>query len=221
MQRRNLIEQIVARIPEAQGSDCTLVGIDGRDGSGKTTFADELANMCQAILSRPVLRISLDDFHNVRSLRYRRGKASPEGFYLDSYDYNRFHAFVSKPLGAGGSRQFKYRCHDLETDEVVDSEPFEEASPGAIVVVDGLFLHRPGLINVWSYTVYLDVTAEECAQRMMMRDGAAPQLIPSDRYFGGIALYLNACQPKEKASVVVDNNQVEIPYIVDFSRDQV
>ncbi|CEJ92583.1 hypothetical protein VHEMI08227 [[Torrubiella] hemipterigena] len=221
MQRRNLIEQIVVRIPDAQGSDCTLVGIDGRDGSGKTTFADEFANVCQSVLSRPVIRISLDDFHNVRSLRYRRGKASPEGFYLDSYDYNRFHAFVGKSLSAGGSRQFKYRCHDLDTDEVLDLEPFEEAPPGAIVVVDGLFLHRPELVSVWNYSVYLDVTAEECAQRMMVRDGAAPQLIPTDRYFGGIALYLDACHPKEKASVVVDNNQVGLPYIVDFVGDQV
>ena len=41
--RQRLLARVASLIPAARGSDCTLVGVDGRDGAGKTFFADELA----------------------------------------------------------------------------------------------------------------------------------------------------------------------------------
>jgi uridine kinase len=45
----------------------TLVGVDGLDGAGKTTFADRLA----PLLERPVVRASEDDFLNPAAIRSR------------------------------------------------------------------------------------------------------------------------------------------------------
>lgn len=215
MDRSTLITEVANKIPDANGNDCTLVAVDGRDASGKTMFADELASACRQMSSRSVIRISIDDFHNTRALRYRLGKQSPQGFWLDSYDYDRFRKFVLEPLSAGGSRRYKRRCHDLETDEVFDDEAFEEvAPPSSIVIVDGLFLHRPGLVGVWHMSVYLHAEAEVCAERMRVRDGFAPRLVPEDRYFGGVMLYLEACDPRAKATVVIDNSCIEKPVLL-------
>ena len=59
------------------------VAIDGVDGAGKTTLAEALAPLVAA-QGRPVIRASVDQFHNPQNLRYARGRYSPDGFSLDS-----------------------------------------------------------------------------------------------------------------------------------------
>ena len=60
------------------------VAIDGVDGAGKTTLANELAPRLE-LEGRPVIRASVDGFHNPRIVRYRLGKTSPEGFMTLRY----------------------------------------------------------------------------------------------------------------------------------------
>ena len=91
-------------VPPLLGDGCVPVGIDGGDGSGKTTFADDLAAVLRSV-GRAAARVSVDDFHNPREVRYRRGRTSPSGFWLDSFDYDRLREYVLAPLGPGGSRR--------------------------------------------------------------------------------------------------------------------
>lgn len=90
--RRDLLDAIAAKI--AAGA-ARRVGIDGVDGAGKTIFADELAVALRGF-GRPAVRVSLDGFHNPRHVRYRGGRSSPEGFWLDSYlaAWRRSHALT-------------------------------------------------------------------------------------------------------------------------------
>jgi uridine kinase len=97
-----LVAAVAAAVPAARGEDCVRVGIDGVDGAGKTTFAAKLGRALQE-RGRPVVRISVDDFHRRRADRYRRGRDSPVGFWLDAFDYARLHADVLVPLGPGGT----------------------------------------------------------------------------------------------------------------------
>lgn len=208
--RDDALACLAAQIPIAPpNGDCTLVAIDGRDGAGKTTFADELAAKCRQVKSRNVIRISIDDFHNPRDIRYRRGPKSPEGFWLDSYDYERFRTDVLHPLGPGGSRRYQDRSHDLASDEIIPFEPRLDAPPSSVVIIDGIFLHREELAGAWAMSIFLDVSAEICAQRMAVRDGGAPALVPEDRYFGGQKMYLESSTPHSKATFVVDNSRLD------------
>jgi imidazolonepropionase len=50
-----------------------LVGVDGPDGAGKTTFADDLAAMA-ATVGCSVVRASVDDFHHPRGFRHAEGR---------------------------------------------------------------------------------------------------------------------------------------------------
>jgi uridine kinase len=54
-------------IADLPGDRRVLVAVDGVDGAGKTTFADALL----ALLARPVVRASADDFLHRREVRYR------------------------------------------------------------------------------------------------------------------------------------------------------
>lgn len=62
-----------------------LIGVDGASGTGKSTLADEVAGIL-ADRGRHVIGASIDSFHRPRAKRYRRGDASPEGYYRDSHD---------------------------------------------------------------------------------------------------------------------------------------
>ena len=211
--RAAVLARVAALVPEATDGACTRVGIDGVDGSGKTVFAAELAGALREA-GREVVQVSLDDFHHVREVRYRRGRTSPEGFWLDSFDYPRFAADVLEPLGPGGSRRYRPRGHDLATDEVLD-EPFALAPAGGVLVADGLFLHRAELEGLWDFTVFLEVPFEVTAARMAVRDGTHPDPEhPSmARYVQAQRRYFTERAPWTRADVVVDNIDVERPCV--------
>jgi uridine kinase len=162
-----------------------LVAIDGVDGSGKTTFARALHER----LSMPASRlVHLDDFVNPPQIRHARGRWSPEGFWLDTYDYARIRA------------------------EVLDGP--QEADP--LVIVEGMFLLRDDLAALWDFSVFLDVPFSETARRMAIRDGthADPDHVSMRRYVEGQRLYFDAVRPWARASLVVDNSDPVTPRII-------
>jgi uridine kinase len=208
---RALVLDAVARtVPRLERP--TLVGIDGVDGAGKTTFADALA---AHLAGRPVLRVLFDDFHHPRATRYARGRLSPEGFWLDSFDYAAFRSRVLGPAGPGGSRLVRLASHDLATDAYVDPDPVAVADD-AVVIVDGLFLHRPELAGAWDVTVFLAVPFEVTVARMVTRDGAPPDVDdPANRrYVEAQRHYLATCSPAHRATLVVENSDPADPRVV-------
>lgn len=77
------------------------IGIDGVTASGKTTFADRLADLLGG-----VARITIDEFHRPRQARY----------YPDSFDLDAFRAAVVRapvPLVADGVFLFHPDLRDL------------------------------------------------------------------------------------------------------------
>jgi uridine kinase len=212
--RPAVIAQVADSVPVAVGEDCVRVAVDGVDGSGKTVFADELAVELSA-RGRAAVRVSADDWHQVRQLRHARGRTSPEGFWLDSYDYPRLRAEVLEPLGPGGSREYRPRGHDLASDEVL-AGPLAHAAAGSVVVVDGLFLQRAELEGCFELAIWLDVPFEETAARMAARDGTSPD--PDDpsmqRYVGAQRTYFEQRSPWTRADLVVDNTDLAAPFVV-------
>lgn len=77
-----------------------LVGVDGAAGAGKRTLADELARVLEGERVA-VIRSSVDSFHNPRAVRWRRGRGSAEGYYLDSHDLPSLKAVLLDPLATG------------------------------------------------------------------------------------------------------------------------
>ena len=212
MTRADLLRRVAALVPVCAG---VRVGVDGVDGSGKTMFADELAGALRDA-GRPVVRISVDDFHNPRAIRYRQGRDSPEGYWLDAFDYARLRTDVLEPLAPGGSRRYRPASHDLAGDRVLRPAA-EVAPPDAVLVVDGVFLHRDELAGVWDFSVFLDVPFDVTVQRMAVRDGSPPDPgHPSlRRYVEAQQLYLSTCRPRQRASVVVDNAVLDAPRLVE------
>ncbi len=188
-----------------------LVGIDGLDGSGKTTFANDVAAMVSEC-GVSTIRISLRKYLNPQSVRYAQGRTSPHGFYEDSYDYQKFHDEVLEPLGREGSGRYRTAAYDLAAEAPVSS-PWLVAPDDAVVIIDGLFLHRREFATsrtkkVWDYSVWLEVPFEEAYRRLHERDGfnADPRDPSNARYYEGQLLYQRQCQPQAKADLVIENS---------------
>nr|WP_297424867.1 uridine kinase [uncultured Actinotalea sp.] len=196
----------VARRVRALPTTTPLVAVDGVDGAGKTTFADALADHLRATGTR-TLRVSVDGFHRPRAERYRQGRASPSGFFEDSYDLPAFRAAVVEPLRPGGDRRVRTAVFDHRTDRPVAVEPVAVAD-GTAVVVDGIFLHRDELADAWDLSVWLEVPFTTTFARMAVRDGcpADPDDPANARYRDGQLLYLDRCDPRSRATLVLDHD---------------
>ncbi|MFC8680841.1 uridine kinase [Microbacterium ureisolvens] len=206
------------RVRRRYGAGRVIVAVDGVDGAGKTVFADGLAEVF-AETGDAVFRASIDGFHRPRAERYLRGRQSPEGFYRDSYDYATFRRVLIDPFRDGaqtaGTTGFQLAAFDVARDAPVESQ-WVTAPRDAVLVVDGIFLHRPELRDLWDASVWLEVPFETTYARMALRDGSDPDPdAPSNaRYRQGQEIYLREARPRDAASVIVDNSDLGHPRIV-------
>jgi uridine kinase len=148
-----------------------------------------------------------------------RGDASPEGYYRDSFDYPGLIAQLLEPLGPGGSRRYRTEIFDHRKDAPVQ-QPARAAEPDAILLVEGVFLHRPELREHWDISVFLAASFAVTVARAEERDQelfgstAAVRARYSQRYVPGQRLYLSECRPWELATVVVQNDDPSNPQFI-------
>jgi uridine kinase len=217
MTRSDLLSELVDRIAGVTRTHPVRVAIDGVDAAGKTTLADELVGPVES-QGRPVIRGSIDGFHNPAVIRHRRASTSPEGYFRDSFNHTALVETLLAPLGPGGNRLYRRAVFDFRTDLAVDS-PVEEAAQRAVLLFDGVFLLAPGLRPYWDFSIFVKANFEvtvaraEIRDRDLFGDAAKVRQRYEDRYVPGQRLYLSEAQPERHASVVVDNNDPAHPRI--------
>lgn len=213
-QRTDLLATVARMAAELAPDRIVRFAIDGVDGAGKTSFANELADvLCD--FGRPVIRASVDSFHNPRAVRYARGRQSPIGFYEDSYNYALLKRYLLDPLSPGGSGRYCIAAFDHVTDSAVPLVG-RTALPNSILLLDGIFLHRPELRAYWDASIFLRVDFTMSAARSAGRDGTSPDPSAESnrRYVEGQRIYLSECAPEKHATMVIDNNDLAAPFVV-------
>jgi uridine kinase len=83
-----------------------------------------------------------------------------------------------------------------------------------LVLVDGIFLLRPELDDLWSLRIFVAVGEEEMLRRGIERDGADLERLYRVRYLPGQRLYAERVGPRERAEVVVENDDPARPRLV-------
>jgi len=218
MDRKQLINNLAEDIAGISINHPIKVAIDGVDAAGKTFLADDLADNLLKY-DRQVIRASIDSFHNPRSKRVARGDLSPEGYYLDSFDYIRLQKYLLEPLGPGGDLIFRRRIYDYISDHPIDNS-FEEADPDSILIFDGVFLLRPEIREHWDYSIFLKVSFETSLERAKYRDldlFGSEELVHKrykTRYIPGQKIYLSQANPEKWATRVIDNNTLALPKLL-------
>lgn len=211
----DLVGQILKLRPNSR---LIVVGINGMAGSGKTTLAEALTGLLEQDGIR-TCRVSVDDFHHPKKHRYRRGIASPEGYYHDSINYSAFAEGALRP--AFEAMQFPVRCQtkhlDLERDK--EDRRFAMLPEGSVLLSEGVFLFRPELANFMHLRVYVHAEVEVILKRVQQRDlnvlGSAEAITARyrDKYLPGEKLYHDEVSPQKLADFLLDNTDPTNPVL--------
>ena len=217
MNRPQLIEELADRITSIARTHPLRVAIDGVDAAGKSTLADELIQPIQE-RTRPVIRASIDGFHNPTAIRYRRGRDSPEGHYHDSFDYEALKSNLLSPLEPNGRLRYRSRVFDHQSNSPLHAKSLI-AERNSVLLFDGIFLQRPEIAKSWDYIIFLVVDFSVSVERAELRDSELMGGVEAvrdryaERYIPGQRVYLECCLPCEKADSVVNNNDPANPWI--------
>lgn len=205
-----ILRELCNRIAQPGGR--RIIAIDGVDGAGKTVFAGRLSAML-VDAGHSVIQASVDGFHNSRVLRYRRGKSDPQGFFEDSYNYPMFRETLIDPFRAGASSVSTARFDHVRDAEITRTAKVETAS---LLVIDGIFLHRDELAGIWDFSIFLSVPFAVSYARMAKRNGSNPDPLATEnrRYYEGQQIYIRTCQPEKRATVVLDNSDIDATHLV-------
>jgi uridine kinase len=190
--RHVVLEELSDALAAVHAPDrLTRIGIDGVDGAGKTSLAEEIAQLLTK-RARPCVRVSLDFFEQPPAERYARGELSAEGYYLDAFDVERLRAHV---LSLDGPRE-------------------------VVVVVDGIFLQRPELADLWDATVWVEADLGAAAERALQRDRVRIDSVEAEleryrlRYLPAQRRYMEEERPHERATFVLRNTELDEPELV-------
>lgn len=196
--RRALLDELSDELASQHRGARTMVAVDGVDGAGKASFADAWAGVLRE-RGVAVVRASVDDFQHPRERRYARGRDSAEGYYRDAVDVEALRSELIVPFRSGEAR-VATGVFDYRTD--VPARVEVDVPERAVLLVDGVFLHRPELARVWHRSLWLEVPGDVAAARLLARDGEG-SLAP--RYRGGQAIYRRDAHPHRAATIVIDN----------------
>ncbi|VXC81789.1 Uridine kinase [Bacillus mycoides] len=218
MLRKQYMKEIADHILTLKLTHPIRVGVNGITASGKTTFANELA---EEMKNRgvQVIRTSIDDFHNPRVIRYAQGKESARGYYEDAHDYTAFKERLLKPLGPNGNLQYETISHNLITDMPVHNTPLV-ASPTMVLIVDGTFLLKKEIEYLFDYKIFVDTDFESARNRGAERETEAfgsyeeAEKMFINRYHAACKMYIDEHNPKECANVIFQNSNFDDPVVV-------
>ena len=212
--------KLAAKIVSQEYPHPLRVGVDGVTASGKTTFADELARLI-VDMGRPVVRASIDGFHNPKNVRYRNGDSSPEGYYDDSFNYPTLRTALLEPIRdiVSQSRDLRTAAYSFREEKEVNDQwaTFDSAT---ILLFDGVMLFREEINDCWDFRIYIDTRLETAFTRGVPRDAATDEEQMSvgkkylERYFPGQRIYQARSNPREMADVVVLNNDLNRSHIL-------
>jgi uridine kinase len=213
----NIIAEVSDSIMRIKKTRPIIVAFDGVDTSGKTTLADNIYKNLKS-KKQNVLRVSIDKFHNTKEIRMAKGDLSPEGFFEDSFNLDQILENVIFPIKKGTgyiiTGVFDYRNEiEIQPNKIMIDN-------NLIVLFDGIFMNRDELYKYWDLSVFLDISFETVLKRAVIRDkdyfGSEEEVYKryNKRYIPGEQLYLTKCKPKERANIVIDNNDWDNPILM-------
>lgn len=82
-----------------------------------------------------------------------------------------------------------------------------------VLVVDGVFLQRPELTDLWDLVILLEIDDEEVVRRARLRDAGDPDEVERLyrlRYLPAQDLYRRKCSPRARADLVLDGTAADL-----------
>lgn len=166
-----------------------LVGIDGRGGAGKSSFARALA----ARLAESAV-IEFDDFYRPSATRLPPGDPDIGG----NFEWRRLRDQVLLPLSRG--EEACYQRYDWGSDSMAE---WQSVPAQGVVVIDGNYSTREELRELYDFRIWVDAPHDVRLARGLARGG----LNTRERWLGEWMpeeeRYLAAQDPRAFADLVI------------------
>ena len=183
-----VLDLIEKRAGSRRGEPC-LVAVDGRSAAGKSTFATALAaRLPTAAMVRG------DDFYRVMDDDVRFSLRPAEGFARD-FDWERLRSEALDPLRS--SRRAEFARFDWTTGQLGRRLA---VTPASVVIVEGVYLLRPELRDLFDVKVFVDTPADVRGRRQAGRSDPAAWV---DRWHAAEDYYVDQHHPELAADTVV------------------
>lgn len=190
-----------------------VIGINGVDAAGKTTFASNLASKLK-IEGYNVVVINLDDFLNERKVRYK-DKNEIKSYINHAFNLKRLENEILKPLKENMSVQALVEVLDLEKDKFFTKKYKIEKE--SIVLVEGVLLLRPPIVKYFDLKIFIDITNQEVIRRAVLRDDYLFKDKIEERYEQKYIpiqeWYKEEYRPCQISDIVIDNEDYNNPII--------
>ncbi len=183
--------QIIAALPANEKGQATVITIDGRAASGKSTLADQLAAILQAGL------IHMDDFFLPPALRSENRLAEAGG----NVHYERFAEEVLPQLR--NTESFSYTCFDCSQMAMGESRTIA-ASPYRIV--EGSYSNHPFYGHYADLKILCDIDSETQMQRILNRNGEELAEMFRTRWIPMEENYFFTFNIRDKADLIYKTN---------------
>lgn len=208
----NLMNEIY--INSMQKAKPLIIGVNGVDTSGKTTFSIDLARYYTAKGHKTQL-IHLDDFHNEKAVR-SRGENEIEAYFNNAFNLDRLKNELLIPIKNGTGVEKTLKLLDLDSDNFIKMCDYK-ADSDTIVIVEGVLLFRPPIDKYFNLKIFIDITFEEVLSRALIRDvpkcGMEFLEKYKNKYIPVQGKYIKTYKPKEISDFVIDNNNWSNPKI--------
>ena len=172
-----------------------VVGINGIDCSGKTTFAKSVSKYFTHHKVENY-RLDIDNFNNpaIESATY---KAFVSGSW-DEKDLNKYYKLIinySDAIRAVSESKKKY----------------------PLVILDGIFIYKPQLVDLFDLKIYLDINIslgrKRFAKRRSLKQDKRPFEIYDEIWMLSYIRYESEVHPKQISDLVIDYNDESKPVL--------
>jgi uridine kinase len=184
------IEQIADQITQDNsGVQPILIAIEGFGGSGKTTFANKLAD----ILGDAYV-ISIDDF-------IIKEKLTEHSWDKGAFDRARLEDEVLAPIAAGRPASFRkliWATNELSELIWVPNTKY--------LIIEGISSYHPKIAHYYTYKIWVDTPIEVAKKRGYARDGNNENAIHWDLWTANDLAYQDKYHPEEQADFIFQTN---------------
>lgn len=186
------IQAIASKIQNTNSITPVLIAIEGYGGSGKTTFAEKLAEKLG-----DTYIVSIDDF-------IVKEKLTEPSWDKGSIDRKRLENQVLKPLYGG--KTASYQKLIWADNSLGDSL---EVPKTRFVIVEGISSYHPKIAKYYDYKIWIDTPMEIAKERGHARDGSNENAQHWDLWAANDLRYREENHPELEADFVFNNEAQE------------
>lgn len=185
-----MLNKVIDKITQLDAP--SIVSIDGRCASGKTTLANQLKKDIDCNV------IHLDDFFLRPHQRTIERLKTPGG----NIDYERFEEEVLIPLKENCA--FSYRPYNCTLknfgDEII-------TPPKAITIIEGSYSCHPKFIKFIDYKIFMDIDSTEQLKRIEQRNGKIALKQFTEKWIPLEENYFDFYKISENCNLIIKNNK--------------